>query len=40
MSKGKWVCLGERAAHLDLQGLPDLQDRSSTNLEEMEELGL
>lgn len=40
MTKGKGVCLGERAARLGLQVPPDVQDRSSTSLEEMEELGL
>lgn len=39
-SKGKWVYLGERVAHLDLQDPLVLQDRSSINLEEMEELEL
>lgn len=34
-SKGKWVYLGERVAHLDLQDPLVLQDRSSINLEEI-----
>lgn len=28
--KEQWVCRGEMAGHPDLQGLPDLRDRSST----------
>lgn len=32
------VCQGEMAGHLDLQGLPDLQDRSPTSQQAIEEV--
>lgn len=33
--KERWVCQGEMADRLDLQGLPDLRDRSSANQQAM-----